>query len=150
MTPADTIRIFITPLLPGWRVQFGRWHDGSKADRYAVLRPVGGRMDGLVRRPQFTLMLVAALGDAQSVLDARFVQIYEAARAYRGDLVSIMLAEPVATYTHDGRAMIEVVVSTIANQLEPAAANLVNGLSPQWDDYAEAADQGIDLIPPTN
>jgi hypothetical protein len=42
MSAADSIKTFIAPHLTGWRIQFGRWLDGNIADRYAVIRPVGG------------------------------------------------------------------------------------------------------------
>ena len=67
MTAADAIRDFITPLLPGWRIQFGRWTDGTRTDRYAVLRPVGGLPASLVREPQFSLQLIGASTDSNEV-----------------------------------------------------------------------------------
>lgn len=113
MTAADALRAFITPLLPGWRIQFGRWTDGGNGSRYAVIRPVGGMPASLVRRPQFTLLLIGkGTDDAQEphrVANA----LIEAMRISSGDLVFMEPAEPVHWATDDGRPVSEFAVSTI-------------------------------------
>lgn len=114
-TAADSLRSFVAPLLPGWRIQFGRWTDGAKNDRYAVIRPVGGRPASLVRRPQFSVLLIAAEGDEMTVPSMRADAIIEATRTESGDLVSMQASEPVYTTATDGRHMFEFSVSTITN-----------------------------------
>ena len=115
MTAADALRAFLTPMLTGWRVQFGRWTDGSTAERYAVIRPVGGMPASLVRRPQFSVLLIGALGDAASVPSMAADAIVEASRLQTGGLVSIQAGEPVYLATDDGRHTFEFSVSTITN-----------------------------------
>lgn len=113
MTAADALRLFISPLLPGWRVQFGRWQDGNKSDRYAVIRPAGGPRAELVRRPQFTLSLIGADGDDDSVPGAAAEAVIEAMRVSSGTLVFLEPAEPVFVPTNDGRAVFEIAISAI-------------------------------------
>lgn len=114
MTAADGLREFLAPLLPGWRMQFGRWTDGEKSSRYAVIRPVGGLAAGLVRRPQFTLLLIGALGEDLSIASEAADGVVEATRHSSGSLVLIQASEPVGpTFTTDSRPMIEIAISTI-------------------------------------
>jgi hypothetical protein len=113
MNAADAIRNFIQALLPAWRVQFGRWVDGSKADRYAVIRPVGGLPAELVRRPEFSLMLIGAENDQASVPGDAADQIIEAMRLSSGSIVFLQPAEPVFVPTSDGRPVFEIAVSAI-------------------------------------
>ena len=115
MSAADSVRSFIAPLLPGWRVQFGRWVDGSTSDRYAVIRPAGGLPADLVRRPQFTLLLIGALNESAAVASAAADTIVEAMRAGSGALVSMHPGEPVFSATDDGRTVLELAISTITN-----------------------------------
>lgn len=115
MSAADSIRTFITPLLPAWRIQFGRWTDGVKTDRYAVLRPVGGLPASLMREPKFSLFLVGAEGDANTVTDDAAETIIEAMRTSSGALVFMQPAEPVSSATDDGRPTSEIAISAITN-----------------------------------
>lgn len=115
MSAADAIKAFIAPHLPGWRIQFGRWVDGSKSDRYAVIRPVGGVPASLVRRPQFSVLLVGALDDPSSVTSDAANAIIEAMRTSSGSLVVMTAGEPVFIAAHDGRQILEFPVSTITN-----------------------------------
>lgn len=115
MTAADALRNFIDPLLSGWRVQFGRWMDGNTADRYAVVRPSGGLPAALVRRPEFTLALIGAAGDAASVPQAAADSIIEAMRLDSGGVVQFQAGEPVFMNTDDGRPVFEIAVSAITN-----------------------------------
>lgn len=110
---ADAIRNLITPLLPGYRVQFGRWIDGAPNDRFAVIRPVGGVPAPLVRRPQFSIMLIGAVGDSSAVPDGKAHLIIEAMRAGSGSIVTMSPGEPVFFSTDDGRPVIELAISTI-------------------------------------
>lgn len=110
---ADAIRNLITPLLTGWRVQFGRWIDGAPTDRFAVIRPVGGVPASLVRRPQFSLMLIGATGDSSAAPDGKAHLIIEAMRASSGSIVTMSPGEPVFFSTDDGRPVIELAISTI-------------------------------------
>jgi hypothetical protein len=113
MSAADAIRDFIAPLLPDWRVQFGRWVDGSKAHRYAVLKPAGGLPAELVRRPEFTLTFIGAESDAAQVPHAAAEAVIEAMRASSGALVFLQAGEPAHFPTDDGRPISEIAVSAI-------------------------------------
>ena len=115
MSAADSIKTFIAQHLTGWRIQFGRWLDGSKSDRYAVIRPVGGMPASLVRRPQFSILLVGATNDPASLPSMAADAIIEAMRASNGDLVVMTAGEPVYLATDDGRHTFEFPVSTITN-----------------------------------
>ena len=115
MTAMDAIRAFITPMLTSWRIQSGRWTDGAKTDRYAVLRPVGGASAGLVRRPQFTLLLIGALNESMSVPSMAAEAIVEAMRTQSGGLVLMQAGEPVFSSADDGRPIFELSISTITN-----------------------------------
>ncbi|MEJ2800634.1 hypothetical protein WAE61_02045 [Comamonadaceae bacterium PP-2] len=115
MSAADSIRAFITPLLPGWRIQFGRWIDGAKTDRYAVIRPMGGMPVSLVRRPQFVLIFIGASTDAAQVPHNAAEAVIAAMRTSSGALVFMEPAEPVHWATDDGRPVAEIAVSTITN-----------------------------------
>lgn len=114
----DALRNFIAPLLPGWRQQFGRWVDDSTSratSRYAVLRPVGGIPASLVRRPQFTLLLIGSAEDPQTGPHDAAEAIVEAMRTSSGGLVSMRAGEPVFSSTSDGRPTAEIAISTITN-----------------------------------
>lgn len=113
MTAADALRTFITDLLPGWRVQFGRWVDGDKARQYAVIKPAGGLPAELVRRPEFTLSLIGAENTDAGVVSAAADSIIEAMRASSGALVFMQPAEPVFMATSDGRPILEIAISAI-------------------------------------
>lgn len=115
MSAADSIKTFIAPHLTGWRIQFGRWLDGNTADRYAVIRPVGGMPASLVRRPQFSVLLVGAANDTASLPSMAADAIIEAMRASNGGLVVMTAGEPVYLATNDGRHTFEFPVSTITN-----------------------------------
>jgi hypothetical protein len=115
MTASDALRLFLEPLLPGWRLQFGKWTDGKKSDRYAVIRPVGGLPAELVRRPEFTLILIGAEGDATTVPQSAADTVIEAMRLDSGEVVSLQPGEPVFMATDDGRPVFEIAISAITN-----------------------------------
>jgi hypothetical protein len=115
MPASDAIRDFIAPLLPGWRIQFGRWVDGGGAARYAVLKPVGGLPAELVRRPEFTLTLIGKADDAAQVPHQAAETVIEAMRTSSGGLVFLQAAEPAHFPTDDGRPISEIAISAITN-----------------------------------
>lgn len=117
MTAADAVRAWLQaqPALDGWRIQFGRWVDGSASDRYAVLRPVGGVPASLLREPRFTLLLVGACDDGATAAYDSASALVEASRSYSGALVSLRAGEPVASTTSDGRPTAEIAINTIAD-----------------------------------
>ncbi len=117
MTAADDVCAWLQaqPELDGWRIQFGRWVDGSASDRYAVLKPVGGLPASLLREPKFTLLLVASDADVATAAYDVGAALVEASRSYSGDLVSLEAAEPVASATSDGRPTAEIAITTITN-----------------------------------
>lgn len=111
---ADALRLFLAPLLPGWRLQYGRWVDGdAKTDRFAVIRPAGGAPAQLVRRPQFTVSLIGAASDTTGIVSSAADAIVEAVRASSGGLVYLQASEPVFMATGDGRPVFDIAVSAI-------------------------------------
>jgi len=114
-TAADSIKAFIAPLLTGWRIQHGRWVDGSTFDRYAIIKPAGGLPAALVRRPQFTLTLIGALNDPATLPSMKAEAIIEAMRTQSGSLVLMEAGEPVFSSADDGRPIFELSISTITN-----------------------------------
>ena len=115
MTATDALRAFLTPLLPGWRLQYGRWIDDRKTDRYAVLRPMGGLPGALVRQPRFTLLLIGSGDDAASAPEMAAQGVIAAMQTSSGGLVFMEPGEPVYTPTNDGRPVVELSISTITN-----------------------------------
>lgn len=113
---ADAIRAFITPLLTGWRIQFGRWTDSADpSHQFCVIKPAGGLPAALVRRPNFTLSLIGPKGAAASITAEAAESIIEAMRSSSGALVFMQPAEPVFVPTDDGRPVFEIAVSAITN-----------------------------------
>lgn len=113
---SDAIRNLIAPVLsPGWRVQYGRWVEraGDSADRFAVIRPVGGGLAELVRRPQFTVSLIGVKDEGVAACEEAADQIIELMRESSGSIVFMQPGEPVFMPTSDGRPVIEIAVSTI-------------------------------------
>lgn len=113
MSAADSIRTFIAPLLPGWRIQFGAWRDGNTSHRYAVIKPAGGLPVSLLREPQFTLNLIGSIDESSEAITAAAETIIEAMRVSSGDLVFMQPGEPVFMATNDGRPVLELAISAI-------------------------------------
>lgn len=113
MTAADSLRQFLAPLLPGWRIQFGRWTDGNTADKYAVIRPAGGLPAALVRRPEYTLTLIAAAGEAANVPFDAAEAVIAAIEADTSSPLSMQSGEPAFHATSDGRPVCEFAISII-------------------------------------
>lgn len=112
---ADAIKDVISPLLPGWAVQFGRWEDMGRDKRYAVIRPAGGLPAELIREPQFTVMFIGADGEGAGPASNAVESVIEAMRSDSGALVFMQPSEPVFVAADDGRAIFEVAVSAITN-----------------------------------
>ncbi|MDT7834959.1 phage tail termination protein [Aquabacterium sp. OR-4] len=111
---ADALRLFIGALLPGWRIQYGRWVDDSaRTSRFAVIKPAGGAPAQLVRRPQFIVSLIGAEADEVTTISDAADAIVEAMRANSGGLVYLQAAEPVFMATGDGRPVFDIAVSAI-------------------------------------
>lgn len=116
MSAGDALRDYITPLLPGFRVQFGRWMDGNNESRYAVIQPAGGLPAELVREPQFTLRLIGSTNDAAPAINAFAETLIEQMRLTTGTgLVFLQPSEPVFVAAADGRPIFEIAISAIAN-----------------------------------
>lgn len=113
MNASTALQQLLTPQLIGWRFQFGRWMDGAKTDRYAVLRPVGGGAVGLVRRPAFTLILIGATADLATGPEAKAQELINVLKDESGSLAFIQPGEPVYWVTDDGRPVAELSISTI-------------------------------------
>lgn len=111
---ADALRLFLAPLLPGWRVQYGRWvDDANRTSRFAVIKPAGGQPAQLVRRPQFTLSLIGSEADEVTTVSAAADAVVEAMRTGSGGLVYLQAGEPVFMATGDGRPVFDIAVSAI-------------------------------------
>ena len=115
MNAADALRNFIEPLLSDCRIQFGVWQDGSKTDRYAVIKPTGGLPASLVRRPAFSLYFIGAANEEASVAYEAANTVIVAMQQSSGELVSMQASEPAFHPTNDGRSVYEVAVTTITN-----------------------------------
>jgi hypothetical protein len=115
MSPADALRDFITPVLTGWRIQFGRWTDGNKTDRYCVIKPAGGLPLELVRRPNFTLTFIGAEGQPDQVPLAAAEAVIAAIKADTTNPLAMQPGEPAFFATDDGRPIFELAISTISD-----------------------------------
>lgn len=116
MSAGDALRDYITPLLPGFRVQFGRWMGEAKDDRYAVIQPAGGLPAELVREPQFTLRLIGATNESAPAIAAIADTLIEQMRlTSAAGLVFLQPSEPVFVPANDGRPIFEIAISAIAN-----------------------------------
>lgn len=116
MSAVDTLRAFVAPLLPApWRLQFGKWTDGTKTDRYAVIKPMGGLPIELVRRPQFSLILIAGLNEPATVSSAAAEAVIQAMQADTTNPMFMQPGEPVYWATDDGRHVAEISIQTITD-----------------------------------
>ncbi len=109
---AVALQSFLGPLMPGWSLQFGRWIDEGPQARCAVIKPAGGAVAELVRRPQLTLSLVGLPGEnlqTSAAADA----VVEALRASGAGLVCVRPSEPVYVPTSDGRPVFEIALEAI-------------------------------------
>lgn len=116
----DALRDRLAPLLPlDYEWQFAEWRDTSsqaKAKRFAVIKPAGGGLAGIVRTPQMTLSLIGrdasdrrqVSEDAEAVVKA----LQHAGRDARGFV--FMAAEPTFIPTADSRPVFELAISSIA------------------------------------
>jgi hypothetical protein len=115
MNAALALRDFMAPLLPGWKLQLGRWIDGPKTDRFAVIKPAGGAPVVLVREPKFSVLLIGSEADGADVPAERADAVIEAMRSSSGTLVFLQPSEPTYWPTNDGRPVSEFAVSAITN-----------------------------------
>lgn len=112
MSAVDAIKAFLEPILPGWRVQFGRWDDEAGA-RFAVIKPAGGPATPLLRTPFFTLHLIAAKGDTAELARAAAEAVVSATKDSSGTLVNIDATEPAYWWTTDGRHAFDLSLSAM-------------------------------------
>jgi len=77
------------------------------------VRPAGGVRAELLRRPQFTLMLIGQDGGDVSETSAAADAIVEAMRATSGGVVFLQPGEPAFMATNDGRPVFEIAISAI-------------------------------------
>jgi hypothetical protein len=115
---AEGLKTIAEGVAPGWTAQFGLWRDsGNPAERYVVMRPIGGPGGGrLVRQPLISVMFVGATGDAAAV-PSQVAEAFTAALRL-GPVNGVAYAEatePTLTPTSDGRPVAEVVVSSIVS-----------------------------------
>lgn len=122
MTAATAIRDLLQLALAGWAVQFGHWTDPGGKVRSAVLKPVGGPAVERVRRPQFTLSLIGLDGGDREAVSAAAEQVIAALQSNSGSLVYVQAGEPTYIPTADGRPVLEIALSAIANAPEGAIA----------------------------
>lgn len=112
MSAVDALKAFLTPILPGWRLQFGRWDDEAGA-RFAVIKPSGGLSRPLLRTPQFVLQLIAAVNDDAAVARAAAEAVVAATKADAGSLVNIDAGEPAYWWTTDGRHAFDISITAM-------------------------------------
>ena len=115
---AEALKPIAGAAAPGWVVQFGLWRDsGNTADRFVVMRPIGGAGAGrLVRQSLISVMFIGATGDAAAVPSAVAEAFSQALRS--GPVAGVSYAEatePQVFNTSDGRPIAEVVVSSIVS-----------------------------------
>jgi hypothetical protein len=115
---ADALKTIAEAAAPGWKTQFGLWRDtGLVADRFIVMRPIGGQGGGkLVREPLISVMFIGATTDAAAVVSVAAEAFNAALRG--GAPAGLGYAEglePAVTLTQEGRPVAEVVVSTIVS-----------------------------------
>jgi hypothetical protein len=116
MSAADVLRTFLTPLLPDFRIQFGRWMDDDDSQyRYCIVKPVGGLPLVLVREPQFTLTFIGAKNDSEVAVSDFVEDVIQAMKTGNGGAVFLQPAEPVFMATSDGRPVFDLAVSAIFN-----------------------------------
>jgi hypothetical protein len=115
-TASEAIQSVISPLLPNWRIQFGLWDEGtSDAERYAVIKPAGGAKASLVRRPEFTVLLIGGMNDSRLLIADFADRVVEAMRTQSGGVVLLQAGEPSFMGSGGGRPVFEFAVSAIAN-----------------------------------
>jgi hypothetical protein len=115
MSAAATLKAMLETYLTGWVLQFGRWVDGGDGVKHCIIQPTGGGTATLVRRPQFTVILIGAQNQANTVPYDAANAIIEGMRSNNGGFVVSRAGEPVTGFTDDGRAMVTFSVSTITN-----------------------------------
>lgn len=122
MTAADAIRALLQTTLQGWSVQFGHWVDPGGQVRSALIRPVGGPAVERVRRPQFTLSLIGLAGGDRAEVSEAAERVIALLQTTSGALVNVQAGEPTYIPTADGRPVLEIALSAIANAPEGAIA----------------------------
>jgi hypothetical protein len=116
MSAADAIRDFLFPILPGWRIQFGRWSDDfAKTDRFAVVQPAGGLPVDLLRRPAFTLKLIGSEGQDKREVNDMAEAVIAAMRTNSAEPIYLQPGEPVFMATDDGRPIFEIAITAITD-----------------------------------
>ncbi len=121
MSPAESIRDLIAPLLPpGFVLSFARIAGSpDPLKRYAVIKPAGGSNSDLVRRPLFTLD-VLGLPNGDATQTAGIVEaLVQRMRATAGGLVYLAPGEPSFTTSAEGRPVFTVAIAAIT-ETEPA------------------------------
>lgn len=122
MTAANAIRDLLQLTLTGWSVQFGHWSDPGPQTRSALIKPAGGPSVERVRRPQFTLSLIGLAGGDREAVSAAAEAVIAALQSDSGALVYVQAGEPTYIPTADGRPVLEIALSAIANAPEGAIA----------------------------
>lgn len=114
----EALRSAVTAVLapPEWVVSLGRVAGAQdQRTRYAVIRPAGGTFGDLLRRPLFTVDLMGRQGgDAEATLAAAEALI-SALRDPVAGLVFTAPGEPSFTTTAEGRPLVSLAVSAIAD-----------------------------------
>lgn len=101
-----------------WDVQYGRWVPSSEpAQRYAVVRPVGGPNRTLVRNPILTVIFIGAVEDtpgavrlAAEAFIKKVIGLPNQPQAIPG-VASMETSEPTFSQTVEGRVSFEIVVN---------------------------------------
>lgn len=114
---AEALKPIAEEVADGWRVQFGWLADASspdaKAQRFVLMRPVGGGGAVLVRRPIVSVVFIGAAGESPSVVSLTSEAFAERVRQGVQGLTFAEVSEPTVSQTADGRPVAEVAVSSI-------------------------------------
>lgn len=101
-----------------WLVQYGRWvPNGEPAQRYAVVRPVGGGSRTFVRNPILTVLFIGGEVDAPGVVRRAVEAFIELVIGVPNQpqkipgLASMETSEPTFSQTADGRVTFETVIT---------------------------------------
>lgn len=111
MSIATDIQAELTPILPGYTFQFGKWLDSQDAaERFAVIQPVGGNRPDIVRYIQYRIMLIGQQGEGELLINdmAESVIDHLLTSVSFGELDYVVPSEPVFWATSEDRPVFEV------------------------------------------
>lgn len=116
MTIDDSLREFIQsklPVNPAYRLQYGAWKSGVAADKFVVIRPIGGAPISLIRDPIYSIVFIGAVDQSATELKvvADSIRLAVLTDYKRGDIVNMTASEPAFFQTDDGRPVYELTLN---------------------------------------